>query len=385
MNWRPWLVAGLVLALVGGAAAWFLHNFERVSEDRRLPPKGEARTNPLYALRSTLRAHGEKADTTRWFRTAAWAPGKHDTLVLSGTSAPFTPEEAARLLEWVRNGGHLVMPTQGLRTTPALAHALGVSLAGKAGCFRVGREPKPDADKGKDEAETGDDEARKPSEIDVVALCGDRVAGAASVVAGEDSRGGHRFARVAMGAGWVSLVPDLDFLGNRLLEWRPSRELAYQVLAPNLGRGHFLLVYGEDMPSLMRLLLVHGWPILVPLLLALFAWLLLRSQRFGTLRPLPPAHRRALLEHVQAAGEFAFRRGRARALHQAVKERFERRLVRRDPSLAALDDDAKVLALAERCGLPASRVRDALLPRDLHRPDAFFHSVSTLALMRLRI
>jgi hypothetical protein len=198
---------------------------------------------------------------------------------------------------------------------------------------------------------------------------------------------GHdvHFARVALGAGTVTLLTSLDFLANTALERPVAADLAAQVLAPGFGRGAFLLVFGDDMPSLLRLIVRHGWPILVPLALALLAWLLLRGQRYGTLRPLPPPRRRALLEHVQAAGEFAFRRGRSVALHRALRDRFERRLERRDPLLAALAGEARVLALAERCALPPARVRHALAPLELHRPDQFFHSISTLAQMRLRV
>ena len=53
--------------------------------------------------------------------------------------------------------------------------------------------------------------------------------------------------------------------------------------------------------------------------------------------------------------------------------------------LAALAGEARVLALAERCALPPARVRHALAPRELHKPDQFFQSVSTLAQMRLRV
>ena len=376
------VVVVLVLLAGGAGAAWFLHTYERVSEDVRLPPKGEAAINPLYALRATLRAHGEAAESQRWFRPAAWRPGAGDTLVMYGQAAPFTAAEVARLLAWVRGGGHLVLRSGSLVASPTLAQALGLTVEGEEfGCARVQAEAAPKAKDAPPPRPRGlFDAGASP-----LTLCGATVHGAANVVAGRAPDGGHRFARVALGKGTVSLLPDLDFLHNRGLEAPGARELAYQVLAPGLGRGRFLLVYGDAMPSLLRLLLTHGWPVLLPATLALFAWLALRAQRFGTLRPVPATPRRALLEHVQAAGEFAWRRGRVGVLHAALRGRFERRLARRDPLLASLEGEARVLALAERCALPAARVRQALAPTDLQRPDVFLHSVSTLALMRLRL
>jgi hypothetical protein len=383
MNRRGAIVGALAaLVVIGALVAWFLYTFERVSQDVRMPPRGEAAINPLYALRGALRAHGQAADTQRWFRPAGWKPGAHDTLLITGQAAPFTASDVDRLLAWVRGGGHLVLRTATLAESPALAGALALTVEGEeSGCFVV--EP-PASPKAKPEA---DAPPRRLFDLEpgAVQLCGPTVHGAGAVVAGPAPGGGHRFARVAIGQGAVSLLPSLDFLHNRQLEEPAARALAYQLLAPGLGRGHMLLVYGDDMPSLWRLMLRFGWPILLPLALALLAWLVLRGQRFGTLRPVPPAARRALLEHVQAAGEFAWRRGRMVALHGALRARFERRLARRDPLLAAMHGDALVLALAERCALPASRVRQALMPTELHRPDVFLQSISTLAQMRLRI
>jgi hypothetical protein len=366
------------LVIVGAAVAWVFATFERVSEEVRLPPRGEAAINPLYALRGALRAHGQAADTQRWFRPADWKPGAHDTLLITGQAAPFTAADVARLLAWVRGGGHLVLRTATLAESPALAEALALTVEGEeSACFIVEApaNAKPAASpRGVFEARGG------------VQLCGPTVHGATGSSGKPAADGGDRFARLALGEGAVSLLPSFEFLRNRQLDQPAARALAYQLLAPGLDRGgHLLLVYGDDMPSLWRLMLRHGWPILLPLALALAAWLAFRSQPVGTLRPVPATARRALLEHVQAAGEFAWRRGRMVALHTALRARFERRLARRDPLLAALAGDALVLALAERCALPASRVRQALVPTELHRPDVFLQSVSTLVQMRSRI
>jgi hypothetical protein len=381
---HAWLIGAAVLVVVGAATAWFLYTFEKVADDVRLPPKGEAAINPLYALRAALRANGEAADTQRWFRADDWKKlAARDSLVISGQAAPFGTAEVERLLAWVRGGGHLVVRTGALVESPALGKALGLTVEGEEFDCVLVRAPKSAAAKPKETRAAPQglfDTGPGP-----LMLCGATMHGDKAVLAGAAPDGGHRFARIALGAGAVTLVPSMDFLRNRQLESPVARELAYQLLAPSLGRGHFLLVYGDAMPSLWRLMLEHGWPILAPLGLALLAWLAWRSQRFGTLRPVPAAPRRALLEHVQAAGEFAYRRGRVGVLHAALRARFERRVARRDPLLAALDGEARVLALAERCALPAARVRQALAPTELHRPDVFLQSVSTLALMRLRL
>ena len=110
----------------------------------------------------------------------------------------------------------------------------------------------------------------------------------------------------------------------------------------------------------------------------LLAWLAMRMQRFGPLLAAPPEARRSLLEHVQASGEHLYRYGRAHLLHQALLRHVLARVRRRDPIAAALEGQAQVNALAERTGLPATDVVDALhSPRPLDARD-FRHRIARL-------
>ncbi|KAG1317431.1 hypothetical protein G6F62_012902 [Rhizopus arrhizus] len=76
------------------------------------------------------------------------------------------------------------------------------------------------------------------------------------------------------------------------------RDLTRYLLDPNYGKGAVWLVYAGRPPSLWARLFYHGWPLWVPLLLALLGWLWGRSQRFGSLQPSPLLERRSLLEHL---------------------------------------------------------------------------------------
>ena len=138
------------------------------------------------------------------------------------------------------------------------------------------------------------------------------------------------------------------------------------------------LVYAADVPPLYVLLIERGWPALLPTLLALLAWLWACSQRFGPLLPLAAAHRRALREHVEAAGEFTFRRGRAAALYAPLRRALIERLRRDDHTLGSLDGEALASALAMRCKRPLAEIRQALNPVDLNRPEQFFATIKTL-------
>lgn len=416
MSRRSWLALGLGLLLVGGGVALFLALFERVSTTVPLPPEGEARYNPLYALRMSLQAQGVKAQSYPVLNPNALALGPRDTVLVYTQPEAISAAQTTRLVAWVKGGGHLVMRGPGAGETPGeLADALGLQSAEDVAdeevdadeddaiaqdfqmpaCVALSATPPPPkpaptkASPGKAAQADGEDakDAKQSPARETIRLCGTPFIGTLPQFEGHqgDSVRGYRFGRMALGAGEVTIVSDLSFLANDELKKRIATDLGYQVLAPRLGEGTVHLVYSADVPSIWRLLMLHGWMALLPAVLALAAFLLLRGQRFGPPVPPPSADRRALLEHVQAAGEFAFRRGRSLSLHTAVLALFQRRLALRDPVLAALDGETLVAALAEKFQLTPDRVRLALRPVGLQRPDVFLHSVSTLVQMRNRL
>ena len=385
------LGAGVLALLVAAGVLLFPKLFREVSEDVPLPPTGEAAYNPLYALKLALAAHGEQVSAWPNLASASRKLGAHDTLLLYDRPEAMTAVQAQHLLDWVRAGGYLVMPgPRSLGTPGPLAAAMGLRAL----------EPPESLEPTRTKAGAPQDEfdgcdvlniasstlaAKEPKGI---YLCESRflptVAGYA--LSGGDDRRGYRFGRRALGDGLVT-VAQLDYLDNQGLraDIPAARALAYQLLAPGLGRGRIHLVYSADVPSLLRLLVDNAWMVLLPLLLALAAWLARRGQRFGPLQPAPEPRRRALLEHGHAAGEYAGRRHRAGALHAAVLRLFQQRLQRRAPELFALSGAAQEQALADALQLPPARVREALRPQGLQQPASYTQSIATLVLMRSRL
>jgi len=380
MSGRNWLLTLIFAVPVGAFIAWWLYTFERVPVQINLPPRGEARYNPLYALKMSLQARDIEVASggATGLDIAALAEG--DLLVLSSDVRLLAEDEVDELLEWVADGGHLVFglpPGEDERSHPLL-EALGIEVVTHFSCLEF-QLPAAAAAKGrsKPEAKTASHCFRsrfrhdEDTEDELLWRWG-------------NARDGDLMARGAYGDGSWFVASELDFLENDTLDEPGIAALAWQVLAPALGHGKVHLIHATSAPPLHVLLVREGWPILVPVLLALFAWLWARSQRFGALLPLAAPDRRALLEHIQATGEFAFRRGRGPALHAAVQRMFLARLRRRDPQLAALDGEALVQALSERCQYAVAAVRQALHPVDLARPDQFLATIKTLMHLRAK-
>lgn len=387
---RHGLIAVLAAAVLALVAAWFVHSYEKVVEDVALPPRGEAGYNPLYALGKTLQAQGLTVESRQRLdlRAQALAPG--DTLLVLGDPRTIGALDVQDLLAWVQSGGHLL-----LRTPPTEAwddddpvpvlDALGVVLS----------DDEPECEPLQVQGQGGH-----------VEFCRGRrfqFEGVVPELAWGDLAASYVYARLAYGDGHVDLLADFDFLTNAGgvaartpapaggeppvggLRDVPHQALARQLLAPNQGRGTVHLVYAAQVPSLLRSVLLQGWLIWAPLLLALLAWLWSRAQRFGPELPALAGERRSLLEHVRASGEHLWRYRKRPLLYHAVRQSFLARLRRRDPVAAALGGEPQTQALAQRFSLSLDTVRRALQAPGPHDTAAFRERVATLIQLRNRL
>ena len=370
---RHGLIALGVLAAAGLLAAgfaWWQRNYVRSEEWVDIPRTGEAARNPLYVLKLALIADGVKAQARPRLQLDDVRLGDRDTVLLYNDPRTLDRKDEAALLAWVERGGHLLLrtpppgPLDVEQSLPVLG-ALGVHPRSDrlcAGLDVAGEDPHVEFCRGR--------------RLDV-----DDIESTASLHWGEASIG-YVFARVPHGRGHVDVLSDFDFLGNDSLKDGPHIALTRQLLDPNYRAGTVHLVYEAQMPSFWMTLAREHWRVWLPLLLALMAWLWRRSQRFGPLLDSPAVERRSLLEHVTASGQHVYRYGYAHLLHEAARKAFLMRLRRRDPQAAALEGETQAAMLAERFGLPASDIRDAL-STPIARDHAAFRSRVAL-LMRMR-
>ena len=370
---RHGLIALGVLAAAGLLAAgfaWWQRNYVRSEEWVDIPRTGEAARNPLYVLKLALLADGVKAQARPRLQLDDVKLGDRDTVLLYNDPRTLDRKDEAALLAWVERGGHLLLrtpppgPLDVEQSLPVLG-ALGVHPRSDrlcAGLDVAGEDPHVEFCRGR--------------RLDV-----DDIESTASLHWGEASIG-YVFARVPHGRGHVDVLSDFDFLGSDSLKDGPHIALTRQLLDPNYRAGTVHLVYEAQMPSFWMTLAREHWRVWLPLLLALMAWLWRRSQRFGPLLDSPAVERRSLLEHVTASGQHVYRYGYAHLLHEAARKAFLMRLRRRDPQAAALEGETQAAMLAERFGLPASDIRDAL-STPIARDHAAFRSRVAL-LMRMR-
>ncbi|UXI68031.1 DUF4350 domain-containing protein [Tahibacter amnicola] len=382
MKYKAWIIGGVGAVLVGLLVAWWLYTFERVEKEVSVPPRGEASYNPLFALQKTLEARGLRAESHATLALTALDLKPGDTVIYSADPRAMTRQQVDALLTWVDSGGRLAfaIPASAEGRPGDLMDDLGLTVRESRDCLEwpagsgAGTgEPKTDDEKA--DGKKGRWCTRHRFQVHP------EYWGDYAWLWGNDTQG-YLMGRQSFGAGRLFVAANLSFLHNRHLNEGGNAAFAWQVLGPLLGEGQVHLIYASDVPPWYVYLVRQGWPVLLPLVLALLAWLWARNERLGPVLPLAAAHQRALLMHVRAAGEFAFRRGRGGALYAVVRRGFFERLRRREPLLAALDEENLIVALAERHRLPQADIRQALRPMDLTRPEVFFATIRTLTLLR---
>jgi hypothetical protein len=399
---RVVLLTLLGMVVLAGLAGWWLRTHERVPRVMPMPRTGEARRNPLFALQVALERDGVRVQSRRRLqllpdgsREAVVPLGVRDTVVLYNDPRALGHDEVEQLLRWVGNGGHLVVRTPPLgllaKNSPVpLLGELQLAPMGKEGsddCVEVAGTAAP-ADISDAGADTKTEANAAVADAGFL-FCGARrftLVGANPVHSWGDLKNGYVFARVLRGEGSVDVLADLDFLDSDGLEHAASHQLARQLLQPNYSAGTVHLVYAAQMPSLWAILVRHSWMAWAPLLLALAFWLWRRMQRFGPQFAEPALERRSLLEHITASGELAYRYGYAHLLYDAARNAFLARLRRRDPQAAALQGEPQLMLLTERFrDVPASEIRDALLPPFANDHTAFRTRIATLIRLRNRL
>ncbi|MEO8779469.1 MAG: hypothetical protein ABI389_12470 [Rhodanobacter sp.] len=370
MNRQPLYIGLGVLGAALLLVASFFATFERKNVTELVVAHGEARYNPFFALQLALDRSGLPARSLTTLDPTRLALKQGDTLLLGADAARVDIKDAERIAAWVRGGGYLlVSPGSASAARTPLFDALGLVDAKSApfGC-------------------SGGPAVGSVSKAGLQ-FCATKFRLKPAAVARVDAaignaQDGYLFARTRLGKGTVSVLASFTPLTRSSLKNSWAQQFAWHLLVPNRDQGTIYLVYALDGPSFLAFVAIKGWPALLALTLLLAAWMAMRSARLGPLLPAPALHRRALLEHVQAAGEFLYRRDAGRTLHSLASQTVLTRLRRRDPACVMLNGDALYARLAERSALDVLQVAQAF--QSPANAQAFRTSIITLARLRSR-
>jgi hypothetical protein len=350
-NGVPIIAGLLLLILIGGALGyWFMNNYEYVTEQIRGNMGAEARRNPLLAAERYLSHLGLSTASQSGRQLLVEPPAQSGLLLVRDLGPPLPQSRVNGLLEWVEQGGTLVV-APGNAFEEGVGHPLLEQFAVRVELGEL--------------FEGGEGVAITPPWSDVVlhidfdAERGFRVENEGNedpyFVSPDD--GLPHLISFPLGAGSVTFLSDSDFLTNDHIG-----EMDHALLLANLvgDADQAWLLYDSQMPSLI--VFIWGY---APYLLISFALLSIVVVRWlqyttGPLLTLRRTKHRDLLEHLQAGAEFTWRHNPSVSLLAATRKTVEKRWLASHPLLLQLDQEARCSWLAKQTGMSADSIHRAL-------------------------
>jgi hypothetical protein len=365
------LIYILLILVIGGILSylgyWFYHNFEYETKTVEVGFKGKARDNSFLAAERLLERMGTPAKTVQTLPKIESNLNIQDTLVLFNYNAFLSEKRTEQLLNWVDEGGHLII------TSETIYDVLGRTnqydpLLKILGIYRY-----------QNALENSKIVQALPTEfiwikypLKVTFNPDYHLEYSREPAEQIDDQYGTHLLFYYWGNGMINVLSDLEFLDNTHIGkvdnaqflWllvnleRPAKQVWF-VEVPASGDG-MDIASETQISSFWVLLWNHTQAIIITTSILLFFWLWAVSRRFGSILPPPPRTRRRLLEHIEASGHFLWRQGQAHVLLHSTRQALLKRLDSVHPDWIRLSQVQLSQKLAQVCNFPAPKIEKAL-------------------------
>lgn len=391
-SWGRWLFGGLFLALLvwlGFRVEWGEQEFSQITD--------EARRQPYLAAQRFLERQGVEisvAGLPAHFAPGALTPPESDgVLVLIDALGQVPPERAQEVLDWVEQGGRLMLNVSNPFGT--WRQDLKDAFLDYFGVVATRLDEPEELPEWLEFAATLSGDNCRALNSPVELYLGDHpdlirvaFAGRRTLILDPDSDAeilnddaGIRLARFYHGDGEVIISAGIEPWHNRFIGCYDHAYLLASWLEP--GDRVRVLIH-RSAPSIWALLWQGAWLALVAGAFGLGLLLWRQAVRFGPLLPPPEPRRRRLLEHVDAAAGFLWRRHGHGALLEPVRQELHERAKRRLVGFARWPRQRQAEELARLGGLTTQQVYEALYGT-AGDEDGFVRCIQTLQTLREKL
>jgi hypothetical protein len=332
MSTREVIIAVLIVSLGATGTAWFLANFEQVTEKVRVGFRGEARRNPWLAAQRLLERMDLPASELREFEPLRnLAPDA--VLVLPARRQTISEPIRQRLMNWVRSGGVLIVEAEYPSVADPLVSGLGVERVKNAGDQSNDATEYKTRNTGNEREESGRtafDIYENSPELTVVQFPGSTLSSLLWMEARFSLVSEHAWFRAGTehassilllreGNGVVAVLNDLDFATNSEIGDLDHAQFIVELARFAQKSGPVIFFNNPGQPSLMKWLRTHAWAPILAAILALLLWLWKVVPRSGPVAPDPGRERRRLLDHLRASGRVVWAKGQGARLLEASR------------------------------------------------------------------
>ena len=398
MSTREILIAILIASLGITGTAWFLANFEQVTEKVMVGFRGEARRNPWLAAERLLDSMSLPASELREF-DGLRALHPNTVLVLPEGRQTISDSLRKHVVDWVRNGGFVVIEAEHPTIADPLIDAFGVERVEGPGDDETSELKNQAQDL---ETRAGDlgqetlDLDENPLDLTVVnfpastltslvwmearfSLISER----AWFRAGTEHTANMLLLRE--GDGIVVVVNDLDFATNSEIGDLDHAQFVVELARFAQRAGPVIFFNNPGQPSLLKWLRTYAWAPLSAAALTLLLWLWKIVPRFGPVAPDPERARRRLLDHLRASGRFLWAKGRGGRLLEVSREACLRKISRALPDFETATASTKASQLIRMFGITSEQVQQILSPQTPGKMLHFMHTIHLYQTIHARL
>lgn len=376
------LVAAMMLVTL--VAVWFLQNFEQVPTSHRQPPQKEAQRNPYLALEHLLKQLDRPLKRVN-------SPSSLDQLAAGGVlildenrRRNVDPARSERLLNWVHQGGYLIVAAESASDDPLLKK-LGTSpYQPPQGQREPGRK---DVDIGLEKSATT--RVLLPANNTEYRL--ERFGrGLVSSQPKPVWRAGLNDERNSLlhfdwGRGHITVVDDMNFLSNYRIGELDHAELLWALLQNYQPQGTIHLASRMEIQTLWQWLVESAWMLLISSAVLIALWLWQITPRFGGTLPMPIDERRDLAQHLSAIGRSVWREGGVAHWLAIVRQTVQKRLSLRYPKLTQQDASEQRIALAKIAACKTIDIASAMTSGRAQSTDEFCKAMQILQRLDQRL
>ena len=383
----------ILLLILAGAlfTGWFLKTHEKVTETEFTGFTGEARVNRFLAAEMLLNEIGIEAGSINSLEPSSWLPDQDDTLIVHASDPLAIGEERDLLVAWVSGGGHLVLlPSNRSSTFAEDLHAqFGYELLiSDFGDEQSEEDAEDDAEyvdtDGKDNIDkTGDDFDYLLDLQYTLRRLHNTIDEPLSASISDDE--GMIAARREWYGGFVTAFADPRYFYNESIDEYDHARLLLDTVDGHIASGKVWFVFDSAFPTLWQLIWNYARYVVVGLTLALVLWLWSRMPAFGPAMAPESMERRSIMEHVRAAGNFAWRHRAARDLVASSTAAIMHEAEFRHPGIGRLSLEKQSKRIAKMTDMPAAVVFDALGNQHVPKQRDFTKLMRTLQQIRKRL
>ncbi|MDH5572186.1 MAG: DUF4350 domain-containing protein [Gammaproteobacteria bacterium] len=190
---------------------------------------------------------------------------------------------------------------------------------------------------------------------------------------------GVHFMQFDVGDGLLTVISDKGIWDSHNIG---TLDHAYLIWTLSNHFSEVILLYGAQMPSIFNFFWKYAFETILSGSIFLLAWLIFKGRRFGKIHPQTSGAHRSIAEHIQASSNYLWRNRKFEQLLQPVRQDVIQHLHKYFPSYSYLDHNEKIHLISEHTKIDTEQIELALMNSSDNNSQDFQHIMSTLQKIR---